>query len=186
MEIGEHITKLRKEKGYSTTKLAKLAGIAQSTLREIELGNTSPTWDTIRKLGDALEVSPIIFAIDPELEPPELTETLIRTSPEIRRIMVKLFKLPPNKLKVLNDVLDTWVETDIRESEKTKRKNRFKPSQLLVGGDKIDLSKTPMAAHIDGDDKVPLTQELEATIIDAIHESRQRKQEREKRKPDKI
>lgn len=112
MEIGEHITKLRKEKGYSTTKLAKLAGIAQSTLREIELGNTSPTWDTLRKLGNALEVSPIIFALDPENEPHEIPENILISSPVIRRIMAKLIKLPPDKLKILESVLDSWVERD--------------------------------------------------------------------------
>lgn len=112
MEIGEHITKLRKEKGYSTTKLAKLAGIAQSTLREIELGNTSPTWDTLRKLSNALEVSPIIFAADPENEPPEIPENILRNSPEIRHIVEKLIKLPPDKLKILKSVLDSWVEKD--------------------------------------------------------------------------
>ncbi|MHB8156545.1 MAG: helix-turn-helix domain-containing protein [Desulfocucumaceae bacterium] len=110
MEIGEHITKLRKEKGYSTTKLAKLAGIAQSTLREIELGNTSPTWDTLRKLGGALEISPIIFALDPENEPHEIPENILISSPGIRRVVAKLIKLPPDKLKILESVLDSWVE----------------------------------------------------------------------------
>lgn len=110
MEIGEQITKLRIEKGYSTTRLAKLAGIAQSTLREIELGNTSPTWDTLRKLGNALEVSPIVFTIDPDNE--SLQESLPEISPEIRRIVAKLIKLPQDKLKILESVLDSWIDKD--------------------------------------------------------------------------
>ncbi|SFH22156.1 Helix-turn-helix [Desulfotomaculum arcticum] len=113
MDINEHIIKLRKEKGYSTTRLAKLAGIAQSTLREIELGNTSPTFDTIRKISIALGVPPFVFAIDPDFQPPELSEFLLAgTSLEFRRIVLKLKQLPPDKLKILESVLDTWVESN--------------------------------------------------------------------------
>ena len=59
MDIADKITHWRNLRGYSTTKLAKAAGIAQSTLREIELKNTSPSWDTVEKLCVALEISPM-------------------------------------------------------------------------------------------------------------------------------
>jgi len=76
-------------------------------LREIKIGNTSPTWDTILKFCKALNISPIdlisqdIFAGHAQGMPPE-----------VRQIVDKVQKLPPDKLKVLNAVLDTWVESD--------------------------------------------------------------------------
>lgn len=43
MDIGERIIFLRTAKQYSVNKLANLAGISQSYLRDIELGNKNPT-----------------------------------------------------------------------------------------------------------------------------------------------
>lgn len=66
----------------------------------------------LRKLGNALEVSPIIFALDPENELHEIPENMLISSPEISRIVAKLIKLPPDKLKILESVLDSWVDRD--------------------------------------------------------------------------
>jgi transcriptional regulator with XRE-family HTH domain len=107
MEITKRIVQFRQKKGYSTTKLAKLAGIAQSTLRDIELGKTSPTWDTIKKLCTALEISQL------DLLSPDSTDTQSQPSPpEVRRIMEKVRKLPPKRLQILETVLDDWIESD--------------------------------------------------------------------------
>ena len=58
MEIREKITLLRKEKGLSQNQLAKKAGIGQTTLNNIELGNKkTPTADTLQKIATALGVS---------------------------------------------------------------------------------------------------------------------------------
>jgi|GEM_PF-528999 len=65
MDIASRIVDLRKERGYSTTKLARMAGIAQSTLREIEIGKTSPTWDTIMKVCQALGIGVATLVADP-------------------------------------------------------------------------------------------------------------------------
>lgn len=58
MSVSEKITMLRKQKGLSTSKLARIAGVSQSSLRLIELGRTSPTLESIRKICAALEISP--------------------------------------------------------------------------------------------------------------------------------
>lgn len=100
MGIGEQIISARKKKGYSTTKLAKLAGIAQSTLREIELGNTSPTWDTIEKLCNALGITPArlvaeFFSEEEPAMPPDLRELLQEAAsltPEQRRHLTGFLK----------------------------------------------------------------------------------------------
>ena len=44
-ELGSLITRLREEKGIPSQKaLADIADVAQSTVREIELGKSSPIW----------------------------------------------------------------------------------------------------------------------------------------------
>lgn len=57
MDVGKRITSLRAIKGLTTTGLAHKAGLAQSHLRDIELGNKNPTVETVSYICDALEIS---------------------------------------------------------------------------------------------------------------------------------
>jgi len=173
MEIGHRIKIFRENKNLSMNELAKKAGIGQSTLSYIESGQRQPTFEIVERIVNALGMTLAEFFTEDQ------EKTKLPT--DILQIVNMAKEIPPEQLKVV----EVLMETLIKESEKTKRKKKKKTSQSSAGGDKIDLSKIPMAAHIDGDDKVPLTPELEATIIDAIRESRQLKQERKKRKPDK-
>ena len=53
---GPVILKLRKEKNLLLTDLAKLSGVAASTISRIENGKISPTYGVLARLGDALGV----------------------------------------------------------------------------------------------------------------------------------
>lgn len=55
--IGERIIELRSRQKISTNKLANLAGVSQSYLREIELGIKNPTVEILSYLCDALGIS---------------------------------------------------------------------------------------------------------------------------------
>lgn len=56
--IGPNLRKLRKKKGFSQEKLARLADISLNTLTKIESGFArKPTIQTVVKLARALEVS---------------------------------------------------------------------------------------------------------------------------------
>jgi transcriptional regulator with XRE-family HTH domain len=55
-EPGSVIQRLRKEKNLLLTELAKLSGVAASTISRIENGKISPTYGVLARLGDALEV----------------------------------------------------------------------------------------------------------------------------------
>lgn len=55
--LGKRIKKMREEKGFSQIMLAEKAKIAQSTLSYIEAGKKSPTFETLRAIGDGLGVS---------------------------------------------------------------------------------------------------------------------------------
>lgn len=57
MNVGERIIELRTARGITTNKLANMAGVSQSHLREIELGKRNPTVETLSFFCDALGVS---------------------------------------------------------------------------------------------------------------------------------
>lgn len=61
MDIGKRITHFRTQKDYSTNKLAYLAGISQSYLRDVELGNKNPTVAFLTLICDALDISLATF-----------------------------------------------------------------------------------------------------------------------------
>jgi hypothetical protein len=57
MEVGKRIKQLREMRGVTVNKLANMAGLSQSFLREIELGNKIPTVETLSYFCSALEIS---------------------------------------------------------------------------------------------------------------------------------
>lgn len=57
MNVAERIIELRQLNGISTNKLANKAGISQSYLRDIELGNKNPTVEILSYICFALNVS---------------------------------------------------------------------------------------------------------------------------------
>lgn len=57
MEVGKRITELREKRNITTNKLANTAGVSQSYLREIELGNKNPTVEMLSYICYALNVS---------------------------------------------------------------------------------------------------------------------------------
>lgn len=57
MGIGKRIVELREQKNISTNKLANLAGISQSYLRDIETGTKNPTVEILSYICFALDIS---------------------------------------------------------------------------------------------------------------------------------
>lgn len=57
MDVATRIIQLRKQRGLTTNKLANLAGVSQSHLRDIELGLRNPTVETLSYFCEALGVS---------------------------------------------------------------------------------------------------------------------------------
>jgi len=56
--IASNLRKLRKTKGLSQERLARLANVANNTIVKIEAGkNKNPTLTTLKKIAKALEVS---------------------------------------------------------------------------------------------------------------------------------
>ena len=60
-DVSNRIKELRLQRGLTVNGLANLAGISQSYLREIELGNKKPTIEYLEYICDALKVSLVAF-----------------------------------------------------------------------------------------------------------------------------
>jgi transcriptional regulator with XRE-family HTH domain len=99
MNVGRRIIELREKQGLTTNKLAGLAGIAQSALRSIELGEKSPTMDTLMLILKALEVSVTDF----------FTSCTINSTNDFREeieIARKIKKLPEDHRKIVDTIIE--------------------------------------------------------------------------------
>ncbi|MDO4419900.1 MAG: helix-turn-helix transcriptional regulator [Ruminococcus sp.] len=92
MNVGKRITELRQEKGLSVNKLANVAGISQSYLRDIELGNKNPTVEYLSYICDALNVSLVFFFTEKEDED---------------KLIASVRKLTPSQRKKLSEFLSS-------------------------------------------------------------------------------
>lgn len=68
MNVGERIKYFREQKNITVNKLANLAGVSQSYLREIELGNKQPTVEYLEYICWALNISLKDFFTTGELD----------------------------------------------------------------------------------------------------------------------
>lgn len=55
--LGQHVRRLREQRGYSLSELSRRAGISRSYLYQIEIDASSPTHEKLEELATALEVS---------------------------------------------------------------------------------------------------------------------------------
>lgn len=104
MNVAERIKSLREAAGLSKGKLAERAELSATYIGQLEMGIKQPTVETITRICTALGITLAEFFSD-NGQPQELP-------PEVRRVCDKVQKLPPDKLKILESVLDTWVESD--------------------------------------------------------------------------
>lgn len=96
MEIGNRVKQLREYKKYSINKLANMAGVSQSYLRDVELCNKNPTVAFISLICDALDISLQDFFCDD-------SQTGILNDPIIQAI----YKLTPEQKNALLVFLKT-------------------------------------------------------------------------------
>jgi len=76
-DIGKKLRKLRRLRKITTTDLARICDIHQTTISAIESGkHSSPGVDTIQKLAKALRISPLYFFEDTVVTPFDLVENL--------------------------------------------------------------------------------------------------------------
>lgn len=101
MDIGKRITYFRTAKNYSVNKLANLAGISQSYLRDIELGHKNPTVEMLSVICDTLGLSLTDF-FDEE------SSQQLQNDP----LLSKIYQLTPKQKKLLLGFLDSMINGD--------------------------------------------------------------------------
>lgn len=99
METGKRIMYFRTQKNYSVNKLANLAGISQSYIIDIELGNKNPTVEVLSYICEALNISLKEF-FDDKLP------AQIKNDP----LIGKIYKLTPKQKLALEQFIDTLVQ----------------------------------------------------------------------------
>ncbi len=57
MDIGQRIEQVREEKGLTQSGLAREMGVSQSAVSQIEAGERNPSYDMLRQIAKALNVS---------------------------------------------------------------------------------------------------------------------------------
>src|SRR5699024_3819726 len=57
MDIGEHLQKMRENRNVSVYRLSQLSSISESHIRNLEKGKKQPTYYTLKKLLDCLNIS---------------------------------------------------------------------------------------------------------------------------------
>lgn len=66
--LATRVARLREEKGWTQTKLAQEAKVAQSAISDIEQAQRVPRIDTLDKISAALGVS-VADLLEPEIKP---------------------------------------------------------------------------------------------------------------------
>lgn len=97
MDIFTRLNKLINQNGWSVNRLAKEAGLSQSTLSSIFVRQTIPSIPTLERICAALDITLSEFFADGS---PDL-------SPELRRLLDTARELSPEQLDTLQAFLKT-------------------------------------------------------------------------------
>ena len=91
MNIGERLRQLREKTGYTQNALAERAGVAQTHLRKVELGESGISVEHLGMICDALEITLKDF-FDYGNEQDELSLALSGLTPKQKGLLVEFLK----------------------------------------------------------------------------------------------
>lgn len=91
MEVGKRIEELRGKRGYSQNRLAEWAGVSQTHLRRVELGEADITVGHLRLICDALGISLKDFFSESD-ETDEITAAVSALSVKQRKLLSEFLK----------------------------------------------------------------------------------------------
>ena len=91
MEVGKRIEELREKRGYSQNRLAEWAGVSQTHLRRVELGEADITVGHLRLICDALGISLKDFFSESD-ETDEITAAVSALSVKQRKLLSEFLK----------------------------------------------------------------------------------------------
>jgi transcriptional regulator with XRE-family HTH domain len=91
MNVAERLKYLREKKGYTQNLLAGLAGISQSHLRRVELGQSRITVDHLQMICDALGITLKDF-FDYTADQDELSNAISTLTPKQKQLLINFIK----------------------------------------------------------------------------------------------
>ena len=87
MDVNKRLISLREKCGYSQNRLAELAGVSQTHLRRVELGQADITVGHLQLLCDAMSISLKDF-FEEESSADEVAAALSRLSPKQKTLLL--------------------------------------------------------------------------------------------------
>ena len=91
MDVGERIKELRERSGFTQNKLAEWAGVSQTHLRRVELGQQDITVGQLRLVCDGLGVTLAEFFNVNEQEE-NLTDVIAKLTPKQKQLLMDFLK----------------------------------------------------------------------------------------------
>ncbi len=108
MDVGQMIKERRLAKGMTQEELADLVGVKKSAVAKWENGRVSEIKrSNLKKLADALEVSPVQLLGDIEKRPVSVAQELadIYLDPDLRKMIAAYQKLPVQKQEQVKEFI---------------------------------------------------------------------------------
>lgn len=99
MDIGARIKELRTNKNYKSGEFANLLGISSVFLSYIESGTKKPSYDTLEKICEVLNITLSDF-FNEGTEPIPLT-------PELKELLNNAKDLTPEQIKIFTELFKT-------------------------------------------------------------------------------
>ena len=91
MKVGERIRTLRERAGFNQNRLAEWAGVSQTHLRRVELGQQDITVGHLQLICDALGISlKDFFNVDDE--PEEAAAAMSNLTPKQKNLLIEFLK----------------------------------------------------------------------------------------------
>ena len=91
MNVGERIKELRERSGFTQNRLAEWAGVSQTHLRRVELGQQDITIGQLRLVCDGLGITLAeFFNVNEEEE--NLTDVIAKLTPKQKQLLLDFLK----------------------------------------------------------------------------------------------
>ena len=105
IEVGQFVKKYREEAGLTQEAFAELIGLGVKHVSAIECGAVGVSLSTLRRMSMVLSVPAdfLLFGTADEVARQECV-------PELRLLFSRLSRLPPNKFRVVKDIIDKLLE----------------------------------------------------------------------------
>ena len=110
VEVGQYVKQCREEAGLTQEAFAEMIGLGVKHVSAIECGAVGVSLPTLRRMSKVLSVPAdlLLFGI------PDETEQQGRAA-ELQRLASRLSHLPPNKFRVVKDIIDKLLEALVAE-----------------------------------------------------------------------